>query len=280
MKHKKNKSGGKILLKLFLIILIIFGLWYFENFTIHTSKTTIESSKVSSELNIVQISDLHGHEFGSDNKRLINKISNLSPDLIFVTGDMYTSRDSIGMDVATQLIVRLCDIAPVYFVPGEHDNNEEFMFELKSSGVNVMDYKMKDITVKGNKIEIYGIDNVYYSPTFDLHNEFDSPEPEKLNILLAHIPYYNKLMQFKADITLCGDTHGGVIQIPFLGPMYFEGEWFPEITKGRKNVTDRGLFSDGNEHYMYVSAGLGNYPVPARLFNRPELTFIRIKPKE
>ena len=280
MKTKSRKKTYHKTAKILLVVILLIGFWWFENFSLNIVKTTIPSSKTTDTINIVHISDLHGHEFGSGNKRLIKKISALNPDLIFVTGDMFTNGDTRGMDIAIQTITRLCDTAPVYFVPGEHDHGQDFLFALESAGVHVMCYKTETIEIKGNPITIYGINNVYYSSTFDLHNEFDAPDSGRLALLLAHIPNYDAFMNFGADVTFCGDTHGGVVQLPFLGPMYFEGEWFPEITKGKSNVTDRGLFSDGQGHSMYVSPGLGNYPYPVRLFNRPEISYIQISPEE
>jgi len=40
-------------------------------------------------------------------------------------------------------------------------------------------------------------------------------------------------------------------------------------------VYDKGLFNLGDK-YLYVSPGLGNFPLPLRLFNHPELTVIKL----
>ena len=64
------------------------------------------------------------------------------------------------------------------------------------------------IKIKDTEITFYGISNAYFSPTFDLSNEFELNK-NTYNILLAHIPMYKDYESFGADLTLCGDTHGG-----------------------------------------------------------------------
>ena len=78
-----------------LIIIICAGLiiWYFNTFTIKTNYEIIESEKIVDEITIIQISDLHGSSFGRNNKELIKKIEKEKPDIICVTGDMYTAKD-------------------------------------------------------------------------------------------------------------------------------------------------------------------------------------------
>jgi predicted MPP superfamily phosphohydrolase len=38
----------------------------------------------------------------------------------------------------------------------------------------------------------------------------------------------------------------------------------------------KGLYSINNS-YLYVSSGLGNYPISIRLFNRPEIAVIKLR---
>ncbi|MFR1841829.1 MAG: hypothetical protein ACLSWQ_05305 [Oscillospiraceae bacterium] len=89
---------------------------------------------------------------------------------------------------------------------------------------------------------------------------------------------YKDYESFGADLTLCGDTHGGVIQIPFLGPAYHNSQILPELFGSKENVYDKGLFSYSGG-YMFITSGIGNYPIPARFNNRPEIGEIIIKPE-
>ena len=47
---------------------------------------------------ILQITDLHSMEFGKNNADLISAINKLSPDVIFVTGDMFSSSEFKNSD--------------------------------------------------------------------------------------------------------------------------------------------------------------------------------------
>ena len=272
--NRKPKAG-----KIFLIILfLLLAFWLFENFTYGVKKTTIQSSKVSDELTFVQLSDLHGQIYGINNGILINKVNSLDPDLIFVTGDMYSSTDESGKGKQRAIDLMASFEAPVYFVAGEHDANKQYLQDLRDVGVHVLSYDDDIVEIGDTKIKIYGINNAYFGPNFILERNLGELSDEYYNILLAHIPNFEPYMEWGADLTVCGDTHGGIIQVPFAGPLYYEGEWLPELLEN-KEVYDKGLFEQDG-HYMYVSCGLGNFPFPARLFNRPELTVLKVVPEE
>lgn len=101
-----------------IIIIICAGLiiWYFNTFTIKTNYEIIESEKIADEITIIQISDLHGSSFGRNNKELIKKIEKEKPDIICVTGDMYTAKDEKGKQIALKLLQELAKSYKVYFV--------------------------------------------------------------------------------------------------------------------------------------------------------------------
>lgn len=80
----------------------------------------VQSDKLTSNVRVVQLSDLHLHEFGDHNADLIERITALKPDIIAITGDM---NDKLVDDysVVTDLCTELVKIAPVYYVPGNHE---------------------------------------------------------------------------------------------------------------------------------------------------------------
>lgn len=279
MTRTKHKKRRVVLLFLVSILLIGMLFWYINNFTFTVTKTTITSPKVSAPITLVQLSDLHGASYGKDNARLIQSVSKQNPDLICITGDMYTNGNQESMEVAINTMEQLTSIAPVYFVPGEHDRSEQYLQTLEEAGITVLSYSQTSLSVGQDTISLYGIDNAYYSDTFNLFYEFDRPNQQNFSILLAHIPNFDAFNWFGPDLTLCGDTHGGLVQLPLIGPLYFDGVWFPELRNGDQYVTDKGLFPTYTGH-VYVSGGLGNYPYPLRLFNQPEISVLTIIPEE
>lgn len=282
MSQNKKKTKSKYLLRRICAVLtVLFLIWYYNNYTLKINYTSILSDKISSDIRIALISDMHATKYGIQSSSIRNKVNKTDPDIVFVLGDMYTRKSPWDLiEIPVSLMKSLVDDGyPVYFVAGDHDRSEKYFTELEKVGVHVMNYKEETVNIKGNSLKIMGIDNAYYTSTFDLTNEFSLDE-NCYNILLAHIPNYEKFAKFGADLTLCADTHGGVIQIPFgIGSAYdaLTDNWLPKFTyKG--TVYDKGWFNY-NGGAMFITSGIGAHPIPARFNNRPEIVSIDIIPK-
>lgn len=65
--------------------------------------------------------------------------------------------------------------------------------------------------INNTPIHLYGITNVYYTPTFDLLNEFELDNNTYQYFTCSGI-----------DLSLCGDTHGGQFRPPFIGAVLVE----------------------------------------------------------
>lgn len=282
MQQNKKKNKLKYLFRRLFVVFTAFVLvWWYNNYTIRINDTYISSEKMAENIRIALISDLHASKFGISNNNILDKINKINPDIVFVLGDMYTRRSEWNLiEIPINLMKSIVDDGyPVYFSSGDHDTSEQYISELEKAGVHVMNYKEETVSIKNNNLKIMGINNVYYTSTFDVKNAFEIDD-SCYNILLAHIPNYRKFAQFGADLTLCADTHGGVIQLPFgLGSAYdaLNSKWFPKLT-GDRAVYDKGWFRyDGGA--MFITSGIGAYPVPARFNNRPEVVSIDIIPK-
>lgn len=257
-----------------MFVLLVIFVWWFNNFTLTETNVCFTDEKINDIITIVQITDLHGAEFGKDNINLIRKIENQNPDLVFVTGDMYTNLSgNNGRETAINLLKSLGERFTVYYVNGEHDNDDtEFFNEIKASGVNILNYENEIITVKNTVLHLYGINNVYYTDTFDLHNAFVS-DSNNYSILLAHSSNFKKFAEFGIDLTVCGDTHGGMFRMPLVGAVYDGNTLLPE----RYGTYIKGTYTLGDSN-LFISSGLGNYPFPIRFCNRPEIAVIKLAP--
>ena len=273
---KKGKMNRVIII--FLVTLALVSMWLYSTFTLKVSKIEISSSKINDEITFVHITDLHGSSFGKDNKDLIRMIGNVKPDFIVCTGDMYTADSEKGEKIALDFLSSLAQEFPVYYINGEHDNSETFFKKLSDNKVVVLNYKEQLVTVKNTTLHLYGINNAYYSSQFDLSNEFVIDE-ENYTILLAHGSYFDRFAEFGIDLSLCGDTHGGQVRLPFIGAIQNSGIWFPELINHNDEDVKytKGLYQKGNSK-LFISSGLGNFPVPVRLFNQPEIVVVKLLP--
>ena len=85
----------------------------------------------------------------------------------------------------------------------------------------------------------------FNAPDFDtperyFWDEFKENSKDCCSILLHHQPeYLNSIMQdSNVDLVMCGHTHGGAIQIPFVGGVFALIRIFPEIRQRQSDLYD------------------------------------------
>ena len=216
--------------------------------------------------------------YGENQNEIVSKIKEEKPDLIFITGDVMYEKASIDN---TQLLIKnIKDIAPVYYVTGNHeyaDEKAEQLFDiLKEYNITMLVDESDIIEIRENKIRISGLDDSegYYFRQRDTTNiqrlATLKSNGEELHLLLSHRPelaedYANN----KFDVVFAGHAHGGQVRIPYLidGVVAPNQGIFPKYTKG--------VYELKNNTKMVVSAGLIRNKVP-RIYNKPDLVVTTI----
>ncbi|WP_288221424.1 metallophosphoesterase [uncultured Clostridium sp.] len=286
MKERKMRMNTLISIFLFIVICIIFFTW--QNNSIVISKYEYKNSDIPFEFNdfnIVQISDLHNKVFGKKQSKLLEKVKDLSPDIIVVTGDMIDRR-RYNLENAMYFIEEAIKIAPVYYVSGNHEAWSEKYSEIKKRLIDTGVYVLDDETVKINKdnssINILGLSDPAFITSSYIDETNTSNMEEYLNsyskiegfkILLSHRPELLDLYSKNdIDLVFSGHAHGGQVRIPFLGGIIAPNQgFFPKYTSGSYN---------SNKTTMFVSRGLGNSLFPLRVFNRPEIISVTLESKQ
>lgn len=266
----------KVCVLMFLIIGIsIFFLWQNNHITITTF--TYNNSKIPEDFNgykILHISDLHNKEFGEKQYKILEKITEIHPDIIVITGDLIDSRHT-DIQTAMEFINGAIEIAPLYYVPGNHEsrlvNYTEISAQLREAGVYVLEDKAVSLKENNSEIALMGISDPSFSYTEDAVErrleELAKSNQEKFNVLLSHRPELMDLyIKNNIDLVFSGHAHGGQFRFPFIGGLIAPDQGFlPRYTEGmynEKNTT------------MVVSRGLGNSIIPIRVFNRPEIIVV------
>ena len=280
----KIKKKGRIVLFILIFVVIISLLLWWGNTSIQTTHINIKSEKIPKELDgftIVQVSDLHNAEFGSHQDELLKKIKNTSPDIIAITGDLIDSKHT-DLTKAMEFINGAVEIAPVYYVTGNHEAWSEQYMELKEHmltvGVDILEDESTIIEYVGVSIQLLGLndpDFIINNSTYKKQAVIDTKikdilgERNKYTILLSHRPeLFDVYVENNIDLVSSGHAHGGQVIIPFVGGIVAPNQgYFPKYFEG--------VYKQ-NQIKMIVSRGLGNRIIPLRVNNRPELIVVKL----
>ena len=235
------------------------------HYTIHSNKI-----KDARGIRFAVLADLHGMEFGPDNRKLLETIHRYRPDGILIAGDMIVRNDSASLKTASSLMRSLAQQYPVYYALGNHEYKlyrtdpqencmaaryQEYEKELKTAGIHILHNESCSLQVKREEVrELIG-----------------EPSSDSLNILLAHSPKYGETyFDWGADLILSGHYHGGIVRIGrhngLLSPQLHP---FPKFCCGDFHR---------KEQHMLVSAGAGEHTIPVRIHNPRELLMVDLKP--
>lgn len=286
---KRSKLMFSIIIVLAIVVFVFCDLWISSNYIVVREYSANISESSKSTIRTVVISDLHDHQFGANNTRLVEKIAGLEPDIIFMDGDML-NEDSDNSSRPCNLVQQLIDIAPVYYALGNHENayisngHPDLINQLEESGAVVLDKSYVDIEVEGVPIRLGGM----YDYAFGLdgnNTALAAPEDvitflkdyqntERVKIMLSHRPesyvFGDASKIWNIDLIICGHVHGGQVVVPFIGGLYGgDQEWFPEYV--------HGLYKKDN-FQMFITSGLGsNEQKLPRFNNPPEIAVLNIE---
>lgn len=282
MKTKGKKHRGRGCLTALIILALIAAAAAFlikdSREDLEISRYEVNSQKLPESFDgfkIVQLSDLHGAEFGEDGMGLVEKVKELEPDIIALTGDFVTDEGDLA--AVEKLAARLVKLCPVYFVSGNHEFGSGLAVKVRNilerAGVKYLSNEYLTISRGEDEILLGGVeDPLAYADMLspdELAQKMNDAAPDAFKILLGHRNYWmTEYPELPVDLIFCGHAHGGLIRIPGVGGLIgTDRRLFPDF--------DAGQFNNGR-YTLIVSRGLGNsVPIP-RIFNRPEIVCVEL----
>ncbi len=278
MTHKSNTGIKKAFVSAAAIVLAGLSAYTVRaDLNVYITHYSLVSDKVSDHLRIAQVSDFHNdHLLGS---KMLENVRNESPDIIVITGD-FIDRNRTDIQYALDTAESLAEIAPVFYVPGNHESAVSSYAELKDGlvqrGVTMLG---PDPVSPGAGIDLYGIQDPYFvsednqigrSIIKDFLSEI-TPDSSRYSILLSHRPEaFEEYVSSGFDLVFTGHAHGGQFRFPGIGGIFAPGQGLlPEY--------DAGEFRSGRTT-MIVSRGVGNSIMPLRIGNPPEVVVLDIGP--
>ena len=278
------KKKTIIIISIIIIIIVLSSLYlYYENTKLQVSNYNIINHNIPIDFNnykIVQISDFHNNKSNTLTNDLIKEIEKQKPNIIVLTGDLIDSNKT-DIEVAINFIKNINNIAPIYFVSGNHESNISSYSKLKEqieeNKVIILDNKVEILKINESEINLIGIDDprmanedgVSDSEIVKVELANAKYNENKYSILLSHRPeLFDTYVEKEINLILTGHAHGGQIRIPFIGGIVAPNQgFFPKYTSG--------IF-EKSKTTMVVNRGIGNSILPFRINNRPELVVITI----
>ena len=280
----KRKWSGKARVALSLLLLLcVWTVW--GNTALSVNFLRISSDRLPaafSGFRIAQVSDLHNAEFGKGNVRLLKALSENAPDIIVITGDFVDSRRT-AIDIAVHFAEQAVQIAPVYYVTGNHEARlpqyAALRAGLEAAGVTILEDEAVQLSRDGESITLIGLSDPSFARGADMFGDASDMVSTKLKdlmegesgytILLSHRPeLFDSYAACNVDLVFSGHAHGGQFRLPLVGGLIAPNQGlFPKY--------DAGVFLTDNTH-MVVSRGLGNSIIPLRFYNRPEIVIAEL----
>lgn len=259
------------------LLLTIYGVW--NAYAIKVKEITIPIQGLTHEIRAVHLTDVHLGNFRGEKsvEKIVRKIKEINPDVLFNTGDMFDSKVHFGTNEDVLSAFRTMNI-PHYFVYGNHDEYvglQTVVEQMKRADATVLQNEITHF----NELQIIGLNNMLPdNNSFDPHATDTSQTIEKtLNkleiktdiptIILHHRPDGVNYMQAKgADLLLAGHTHAGqIFPLTLIAKLMFG------YNSGLYKYEDMAI---------YVSEGIGAIFAPVRLGTHSEMTLVKLVPQK
>ena len=210
------------------------------------------------------VSDMHlGHVRNAGfMRRIVAKVNQLGPDVVFIAGDMY---DGTAADIGALAEPLSALSAPLgaFFVTGNHEeftSRAKYLQAISKTGVRVLN---------NEKVELDGLQivGVHYRETIDPGRfrailQGASISRERASVLLVHAPHRLPIAEEAGiSLQLCGHTHGG--QFP-------PASWITSRVYGRYV---HGLHRFGRL-LVFTNWGVGTWGPPLRVGTNPEIVLV------
>jgi predicted MPP superfamily phosphohydrolase len=220
-------------------------------------------------LRIAHVSDLHlnSHLPLAYYERVMRRVGDAQPDLIFLTGDFVTDPQYVNLLPGILGLAR--GRLGTFGVLGNHDywaDSAAVAETVGATGVTLLrDAAVRVPVGEGRHILIAGCESPWSSPP---PPPIARPAPGELALLLTHTPdNVYRLSWLGYEAIFAGHYHGGQIRIPRLGSLVVPSKY------GRR--FDHGHFVVNNTH-LFVTAGVGSAEPPLRLWCQPDVFIVDV----
>jgi len=272
---KSNKFINILIFSVIIIVSIFIYAKYVGTSGIRVKEYRVASKKIPegfSGIKLIYISDiLLGSISNSHLESIVNEINSYKPDIVIMGGNLISEDYKLSKKEKKEVINILNNINDnlgKYYVNGDLDNK---IYDEIATSANFISINNKNELIyneSNDPICLVGVSS-YNKVKYKLEDSFNYTN-DCYSIMVTHEgDIANKVLKLdkRPDVILAGNSLGGLLDIPFYGPLFkFSGsmEYYLDYIK-EKNVE------------IYVSSGIGTRNYNLRLNNRPSFSLFRLK---
>ncbi len=259
---------------------------HIEPVRVQTTRHEVWSADLPPELDgltICQITDTHIAGRARPEEAASRAILDVRADLYVFTGDMiYRQR---GIPAFFAWLDALGDgVRPAVAVLGNAEHKpfvrlEDVVIGFEARGIPLLLNRSMPFHHRGGVLQIVGVDDPHTGHS-DFAKAYAGADPDTWTLLLCHSPDgAADLDGYRADLMLCGHTHGGQYCLPAVGSIATNTSRVRRLVSGWYHGDDlsRRARIAAARTRLYVSRGLGTGGVPGRLLCRPELPVFTLR---
>lgn len=256
------------------ICIVIWSL--IEPYTLRITETKIQFSSYSpscQSFRVAFLTDLHIGSPGMGLNKLteiVDLVKKSKVDLILFGGDYTVDKviggDPIGIEQISNRLTSLDCTENCFSVLGNHDyhhGKKAVIDALTKSNIITLVNEDRIIVANECKVLLYGMDDLWEGKP--LISYVQQPNKKELNLILAHNPDVFKLSEIKNSVMLAGHTHGGQVNLPFIGELIVPSMFGNSLASGI--ITD-------DTRVLYVGTGLGTSILGVRFNVTPSVDIL------
>ncbi len=251
---------------------------HIEPYRLRTDRVALDVPEVDGDpIRIGVLADLQSDGIEGYEQDAVSRLLDQDPDLILVAGDFFQSNGTTfeaAVPEIRSLLGRLEAPFGVYVVEGDVDSPFRMTEMTRGTDLEWLDGEIATVDVRGVRVHIGGIPLEYWGDRArQTMDDLAALDDGGVRILLAHRPDAAfHLAEGGADLVVAGHTHGGQVQLPWLGPII-------TMSNVPRDVAAGGLHTLAG-HPIYVSTGVGleHATAPQVRFNdRPSIGVVTLR---
>jgi predicted MPP superfamily phosphohydrolase len=290
--RKPHQRSGEVLVNLCCsLAMLSLGSYsaFIEPNMLRVERIDIVSDKVSEEVTILHLTDMHITQIGTHEQKIFQRIQELQPDMIVRTGDFLDVYDTEEKrQILQELAAIFRQFAPKYGHYAVLGNHDEWHMDAKAfawfdelSGTKTLINDKHAFPTPAGQFLVIGLwpstSRVVTKADFD--EWWQEVAKDDFTILLWHYPdYILQAAHLSIDLCLAGHLHGGgQVRLPFIGaiPVVYEA-LVHHVDSDFPRKWTAGYHEVGNTR---IHVGIGTGGTHVRFNCPPTITLFTLRPE-